>query len=293
MKALFPFAIVFALWMSPAVADERESYEPLESDSLEEVSARLEQALDPAIRQLEETMPRIDAVEKQLGAAAEEVRRAERDMHASSGMLARVMALDRLRESRQTHHRLSRQLKESRQQLSQALRDLAQRAAQVSREMEEQVASATAGAVAASSEQAEQLKQLGDEMRKRQEIVLDQLEKRLERFAPLLRREMEPDFGFSPDRPGRFPPGPPPPPGVEPSGTPSLDNQFRPGWQGREDRQGRRGGWLFLQRHQQKMEAMERKIETLQQQVDELQKRLQQLEGGGRRETGVRNDSRQ
>ena len=217
MKALFTFTIVFALWMSPAVAEERDRLEPLEADTLDELSARLEQALDPAIQQLEETMPRIDALEKQLGAAAEEVRRAEREMHASSGMLARVVALDRLRESRQTHHRLSRQLKESRQQLSQVLRDLAQRAAQVSQEMEELVARATAGPVAASSEQAEQLKQLGEAMRERQKVVLGQLEERLEQFAPLLRREM--DFGFSPDQPRWAPPGPPsrgpprPPPG--------------------------------------------------------------------------------
>lgn len=273
MKA-FMLGLALILGTPLALAEQQRAVEVAPAASAQAEAAPLEEAIPSAIQQLEEQLDRNEAARDKLLQAAEEVRRAHQEWRDSSGAVARMVALDRLRTLRQNHHQAARQLKESRGELSQALQNVAREAARLEREMQEQAGQIEAAKAQGASARVQQL----EKIQARHERLREQTEKRLEQLAPRIGGQVEMDPGdFGPG--GERPWGPPEGfrrPGMEPSEAPDAPDSPPSWWWSRDDRQRR--GLPFLERYQKQMEAMEQRIEQLEQEIGALKTRLQQIE---------------
>ena len=239
-------------------------------------SSLMESELSAAAQSLEEASRELHQWRAQMEVTAAEVRQAEQQVAHSRGFVAPLLSQERLRKSRQKHHENSRRVKEARRYLSLLVERIDAWRNEITTQMDNRVAQLNKDLEEGSPpSEAENLQKRLESLRQRQQRWGQSLEKHLGPYETLFVAEplqQEPEEPFADESLA-----PPPPIPGPPSPLHFQDGKGPKGWREGPGSADRMRGWLFLKRHQENLEQMQRRIDMLEQEVQRMKNDLQQL----------------
>ena len=153
-----------------------------------------EEALDPFLvkveKDLESALEKIQNVQKEMGAAVQEVHLAQQELENSGGFFPPILAQERLRNARKKHHELSQDLKDSRRDMGLLMKTIWQRLMKETSGFDQQILELDQQIETANPKQAEKLKKQRSELDRERQTIRQKFEDRLGRLGASIRQVM-------------------------------------------------------------------------------------------------------